>query len=52
MSDDDSLSHHGGGSSTSQNALPIHDADGNTVRIMLSTDNHLGYNERDPVRGT
>jgi double-strand break repair protein MRE11 len=25
--------------------------DKNTVRIMISTDNHLGYNERDPVRG-
>ena len=22
-----------------------------TIRIMLATDNHIGYNERDPVRG-
>lgn len=22
-----------------------------TVRIMLATDNHIGYNERDPIRG-
>jgi double-strand break repair protein MRE11 len=29
----------------------LEDPDGNTMRIMLSTDNHLGYNERDPVRG-
>jgi DNA repair exonuclease SbcCD nuclease subunit len=25
--------------------------DPDTMRILLSTDNHLGYNERDPVRG-
>lgn len=25
--------------------------DENTLRILLSTDNHLGYLERDPVRG-
>jgi double-strand break repair protein MRE11 len=25
--------------------------DENTLRILLSTDNHLGYAERDPVRG-
>ncbi|KAH6903153.1 DNA repair and meiosis protein Mre11 [Coprinopsis sp. MPI-PUGE-AT-0042] len=23
----------------------------NTIRIMLATDNHIGYNERDPIRG-
>lgn len=23
----------------------------NTIRILVSTDNHVGYNERDPVRG-
>ena len=22
-----------------------------TIKIMLATDNHIGYNERDPVRG-
>lgn len=22
-----------------------------TIRILVSTDNHVGYNERDPVRG-
>lgn len=27
------------------------EADEDTLRIMLSTDNHLGYCERDPVRG-
>lgn len=32
--------------------LPILDNDDDdTVRILLSTDNHLGYAERDPVRG-
>lgn len=29
----------------------LEDADDDTLRIMLSTDNHLGFNERDPVRG-
>lgn len=23
----------------------------NTIKIMLATDNHIGYLERDPVRG-
>ncbi|KAF3185756.1 meiotic recombination [Orbilia oligospora] len=23
----------------------------NTIRILLATDNHVGYNERDPIRG-
>jgi hypothetical protein len=27
------------------------DMDEHTVRIMVSTDNHLGYEEKDPVRG-
>jgi hypothetical protein len=26
--------------------------DDETLRIMISTDNHLGYAEKDPVRGT
>ena len=25
--------------------------DENTLRIMVSTDNHLGYAEKDPIRG-
>lgn len=25
--------------------------DAETIRILVSTDNHVGYNERDPVRG-
>ena len=25
--------------------------DPDTIRILISTDNHVGYNERDPVRG-
>jgi len=29
----------------------LEDPDENTMRILLSTDNHLGYNERDAVRG-
>ena len=23
----------------------------NTIRILIATDNHVGYAERDPVRG-
>ena len=23
----------------------------NTIRILLATDNHIGYLERDPIRG-
>lgn len=26
-------------------------ADAETIRILVSTDNHVGYNERDPIRG-
>lgn len=25
--------------------------DGDVFKIMIATDNHLGYNEKDPVRG-
>ena len=27
------------------------DVDEDTVRIMVSTDNHLGFEEKDPIRG-
>ncbi|KAI9373357.1 Mre11 DNA-binding presumed domain-containing protein [Aspergillus egyptiacus] len=27
------------------------DPDVETIRILVSTDNHVGYNERDPIRG-
>lgn len=33
------------------NKLFIEDPDQDTIRIMLSTDNHLGYAENDTVRG-
>lgn len=36
---------------TPEEPSPIEDADENTIRIMLSTDNHLGYAEGDAVRG-
>ena len=26
-------------------------SDINTLRILITTDNHIGYEERDPVRG-
>jgi double-strand break repair protein MRE11 len=37
---------------SSSSAIPIDNhVDADTLRIMVSTDNHLGYMERDPVRG-
>lgn len=30
---------------------PLTPADAETIRILVSTDNHVGYNERDPIRG-
>ncbi|PYH89118.1 DNA repair exonuclease [Aspergillus ellipticus CBS 707.79] len=30
--------------------MPI-SGDAETIRILISTDNHVGYNERDPIRG-
>ena len=27
-------------------------ADVDVIRIVISTDNHLGYKERDPIRGS
>ena len=32
--------------------IPSSVVDADTLRIMISTDNHLGYAEKDPVRGT
>lgn len=39
-------------SSPSSTSLPLVDphVDSNTLRILLSTDNHLGYAENDPIR--
>jgi double-strand break repair protein MRE11 len=31
--------------------MPRFSVDNNTMRVLISTDNHLGYAERDPVRG-
>lgn len=31
--------------------LRFRSASEDTIRIMLATDNHIGYNERDPIRG-
>jgi double-strand break repair protein MRE11 len=38
-------------SANNNNNNAIDDTDDDTIRIMVSTDNHLGYAERDPVRG-
>jgi hypothetical protein len=52
-SDDDDGNGNGNGGADS--AAPPKEisrtVDDDTLRIMLSTDNHLGYAERDPVRG-
>lgn len=32
-------------------AIPSTAADEDTFRCLISTDNHLGYQEKDPVRG-
>jgi hypothetical protein len=56
-SDDDDASADGGAESAArqqqQQQQPeiSRTVDDDTLRIMLSTDNHLGYAERDPVRG-
>ena len=43
------------GSSTSHrptnHTIVDNNVDHDTIRIMVSTDNHLGYAERDPIRG-
>ncbi|KAF8607215.1 DNA repair exonuclease [Ceratobasidium sp. AG-I] len=31
--------------------LPLATMPEDTIKIMLATDNHIGYNERDPIRG-
>ncbi|KAI5820853.1 double-strand break repair protein mus-23 [Pyronema omphalodes] len=31
--------------------LPPPEDDENTIRILIATDSHVGYNERDPIRG-
>jgi hypothetical protein len=53
--DDDDASADGGAKSAArqQQQQPeiSRTVDDDTLRIMLSTDNHLGYAERDPVRG-
>jgi len=48
QSDDESAT-----SNPNPNAEPAIDnnVDGDTLRVMVSTDNHLGYLERDPIRG-
>jgi hypothetical protein len=30
---------------------PVAEVDDDMLRVLVSTDNHLGYCERDPVRG-
>ena len=41
-----------GGPATVHITGPIdNDLDEDTIRIMVSTDNHLGFLEKDPVRG-
>lgn len=34
-----------------ENGVEENDDGDNTIRILIATDNHLGYAEKDPVRG-
>lgn len=38
---------------TTEKRIHIHtcSSDDDTVKILLATDNHIGYMERDPIRG-
>jgi double-strand break repair protein MRE11 len=49
--DDDNGNGTGGADSAAPPKEISRTVDDDTLRIMLSTDNHLGYAERDPVRG-
>jgi double-strand break repair protein MRE11 len=50
MSSDDESGANGAADDTASRVI-IEDADEDTLRIMLSTDNHVGYLEDDEVRG-
>ncbi len=52
LSESDSESRHNdrAGNPNKLTAVDNH-VDEETLRIMVSTDNHLGYAERDPIRG-
>ncbi len=41
----------GGGEEDEDDDEEEEDPDASVLRILLSTDNHLGYLERDPIRG-
>jgi len=43
--------HHPTAANQAQRQSTNNAPDENTLRILLSTDNHLGYLERDPIRG-
>jgi len=49
QSDDESAA-SGTNPNTEEPAID-NNVDGDTLRVMVSTDNHLGYLERDPIRG-
>ena len=42
---------HGADSVGANREMSTAPPDANIIRIFFSTDNHLGYNEKDPVRG-
>lgn len=53
-SDDDDSHSSREGEDNSQDNAPLQDypePDANTLRVLISTDNHLGYLETDPIRG-
>jgi hypothetical protein len=51
-SDAESQSSNAAEKNGKKTASPIdNNVDSETLRVMVSTDNHLGYLERDPIRG-
>lgn len=42
---------HGTDDAPQDESIEISEPDDDTLRVLLSTDNHLGYMENDPVRG-
>jgi double-strand break repair protein MRE11 len=52
MSSDEGASYdEGSPNKSTENVVETAEPDDDTLRVMLSTDNHLGYLESDPVRG-
>ena len=51
MSSDEELHDQEPASPRPEEEVDVDEVDDETLRIMVSTDNHLGYAEKDPIRG-